>query len=79
MKPLKEKVSITIDGDILKEIKIRAEECDRSVSQFINLVLKRYVNEKKDVKKEKENQIQKMPVLYTGIFVFSEFYCRKNP
>ncbi len=57
MKPLKEKVSITIDGDILKEIKIRAEECDRSVSQFINLVLKRYVNEKKDVKKEKENQI----------------------
>ncbi len=43
MKPLKEKVSITIDEDILKELKIRAEEDDRSLSQYINIVLKKYL------------------------------------
>lgn len=57
MKPLKEKVSITIDSDVIKEIKILAEECDRSVSQFINLVLKKYLKAKNDVKNKNENQI----------------------
>lgn len=47
MKPLKEKVSITLDNDIVKEIKIMAEEDDRSFSQFINKVLKDYINDKK--------------------------------
>ncbi len=40
MKPLKEKISITIDSDVLEKIKIEAEKDDRSVSQYINLVLK---------------------------------------
>ena len=43
MKPLKEKISITIDEDVLKELKIRAEEDDRSLSQYINLVLKKHI------------------------------------
>ena len=43
MKPLKEKISITIDEDDLKELKIRAEEDDRSLSQYINLVLKKHI------------------------------------
>ena len=43
MKPLKEKISITIDNDILEKLKQRAEEDDRSLSQFINLILKDYL------------------------------------
>lgn len=43
MKPLKEKISITIDWDILEKIKELAENDDRSLSQYINLVLKAHV------------------------------------
>lgn len=51
MRPLKEKISITIDNDILTKIKEQAEYDDRSLSQYINIVLKQYIknidNEKK--------------------------------
>lgn len=47
MKPLKEKISITIDEDILKELKKLAEEDERSLSQYINLVLKKHIEKKK--------------------------------
>lgn len=47
MKPLKEKISITIDEDLLKELRILAEEDDRSLSQYINLVLKQHIEQKK--------------------------------
>lgn len=43
MKPLKEKISITIDSDILEKIKCKAEEDDRSLSQYINLALKQHI------------------------------------
>mgnify|MGYP003468346498 CR=1 FL=1 len=43
MKPLKEKISITIDWDILEKIKEKAESDDRSLSQYINIVLKMIV------------------------------------
>ena len=43
MKPLKEKISITIDNDILVKIKEQAEYDDRSLSQYINLVLKQHI------------------------------------
>ena len=42
MKPLKEKISITIDQPILEKIRERAEYQDRSVSSYINLVLKKH-------------------------------------
>ena len=45
MKPLKEKISITIDSDILERIKEEAEYDDRSLSQYINLVLKKHLSE----------------------------------
>lgn len=35
MKPLKEKISITIDTDLLQELKTEAENDDRSLSQYI--------------------------------------------
>ncbi len=49
MRPLKQKISITIDEDILKIIKTLAEDNDRSLSQYINLVLKEHLskNQKK--------------------------------
>ena len=43
MKPLKEKISITIDGDLLAKIKEVAEYDDRSLSQYINMILKQHV------------------------------------
>ncbi len=46
MKPLKEKVSITLDNDIVEKIKLLAEEDERSFSQYINKVLKDYLKSK---------------------------------
>ena len=43
MKPLKNKVSITLDEDIIQKIKELAEKDDRSFSQYINMVLKDYI------------------------------------
>ena len=43
MKPLKEKISITIDNDILEIIRNEAEQDDRSLSQYINIILKIYI------------------------------------
>ena len=48
MKPLKEKISITIDSDLLSELKAEAEKDDRSLSQFINLILRKHMKEKKE-------------------------------
>lgn len=45
MKPLKTKVSITLDADIIYAIKILAEKDDRSFSQYVNLILKEYLKE----------------------------------
>lgn len=39
MRPLKQKVSITLDEDIIKKVKELSEEEQRSFSQYINLVL----------------------------------------
>lgn len=46
MKPLKTKVSITLDTDLMQSIKQLAEEDDRSFSQYINLILKEYLKDK---------------------------------
>lgn len=48
MKPLKEKISITIDSDLLHELKAEAERDERSLSQFINLILRKYIKDKKE-------------------------------
>ena len=45
MKPLKDKISITIDNDLLAKIREIAEADDRSLSQYINLVLKKHLEE----------------------------------
>lgn len=45
MKPLKEKVSITLDTEIVSKIKNMAEEDDRSFSQYINMVLRNWIKQ----------------------------------
>lgn len=50
MKPLKEKISITIDNDILEKIKQEAELDDRSLSQYINIVLKQHIKHMENMK-----------------------------
>lgn len=47
MKPLKIKVSITLDSDLVESLKEMAEMDDRSFSQYINLILKEWVKNKK--------------------------------
>ena len=46
MRPLKEKISITIDGDLLDKLKAEAEKDDRSLSQYINIILKQHIKDK---------------------------------
>lgn len=55
MKPLKTKVSITLDTDLIQNIKLLAEEDDRSFSQYINLVLKEYLKDKKLIRNLKQD------------------------
>ena len=50
MKPLKTKVSITLDTDIIDVVKELAEQDDRTFSQYINLILKEHLKEKQDNK-----------------------------
>ena len=45
MKPLKERISITIDSDLLEKLREKAEEDCRPLSQYINLVLKKHLEE----------------------------------
>ena len=49
-RPLKEKVSLTLDWNLVERLKQLAEEDDRSLSQYINLVLRRYVESIDDPK-----------------------------
>ena len=43
-KPYKQKVSVSLDEDIITEIRELAEIDDRSFSQYINLVLKEHIS-----------------------------------
>lgn len=49
MRPLKEKVSITVDSDLLEKAKELAELDDRSLSQLINIALKEFINKKENL------------------------------
>lgn len=48
MKPLKEKISITVDTDVLKEIRVQSEFYERSLSQFITIILRDYLSGRGD-------------------------------
>lgn len=44
----KKKVSITLDEELIKSLKLLAEQNDRSLSQYINLTLKQHVQQIKN-------------------------------
>lgn len=50
MKPLKKNISVSLDEPIIEKLKLLAEYEDRSLSSFINLILKEYL-EKHDLPK----------------------------
>ena len=51
MKPLKERISITIDSDLLEKLREKADEDCRPLSQYIKLVLRKHVEQEE--KKQK--------------------------
>jgi len=45
MKPLKTKVSVTLDSDIVAQIKELSEKDERSFSQYVNLLLRNHLEQ----------------------------------
>ena len=51
MQPLKERICITIDSDLPEKLREKADEDCRPLSQYINLVLRKHVEQEE--KKQK--------------------------
>ena len=51
MRPLKEKISISIDSDLLEKLREKSDEACRPLSQYIYLVLRKHVEQEE--KKQK--------------------------
>ena len=51
-KPLKDKLCISLDPDVVQKIKELAEEDDRSFSGFINKILRDYIRNTENKKSE---------------------------
>lgn len=45
MKPLKVKVSVSLDEEVVKKLRVLAEEDDRQLSSYINIILRNYLRE----------------------------------
>jgi len=56
VKPLKKSVSITLDADIIEKTRLLAEESDRSLSQYINILLKKHIEAKENKQKNNEGE-----------------------
>lgn len=54
MRPLKERVSITIDSDVLEKIRELADDDGRSLSQYINRILRIHLCQKEEREEEKK-------------------------
>ena len=55
--PLKEKISITLDEDIIEKTRILAENCDRTFSQYINLVLRDHLDKQSSETSPQKNSL----------------------
>lgn len=58
MKPLKTKISLTIDDPVLEKIKALSEAEDCSLSSYINLVLREHL---KELERKKGRNLQNSP------------------
>lgn len=45
MRTLKQKISVSLDEDIITKIKELSELDDRPLSQYINIILKKYIKQ----------------------------------
>ncbi len=54
MRPLKEPVSLTLDSDLVEMLREFAELDGRSLSGYINIILRAHVNSLKNKNDEKE-------------------------
>ncbi len=48
MKPLKKKISVSLDENLIEKAKLLAEKDDRSLSQIVNMALKAFIASKND-------------------------------
>lgn len=48
MRPIKKKISISLDWDLLEKLRVLAEADERSLSQYINIVLKEHIAKKNE-------------------------------
>ena len=55
---MKKNVSLTPDVDVIEGIKALAEESDRSFSQYVNVVLKRYLKNRSERDREEKTEDQ---------------------
>lgn len=51
MKPLKVRVSLSLDEEVVKKLRVLAEEDDRQLSSYINLVLRNYLRSREQQQK----------------------------
>lgn len=49
-KPYKVKVSVSLDEDVINKIKEMAENDDRNFSQYINLILRKHIEDTEHLK-----------------------------
>lgn len=42
-RPLKVKISVSLDEEVVKKLRVLAEEDDRQLSSYINLVLRNHI------------------------------------
>lgn len=52
---MKKNVCITLDVEVIEGIRVLAEESDRSFSQYVNVVLKRYLKSRNDRGREEKD------------------------
>ena len=48
MKPIKVRVSLSLDGEIVEKLRMVAEEDDRALSSCINLILRDYLRTREE-------------------------------
>lgn len=77
MRPLKQKVSVTLDEDIVKRVKELSEEQQRSFSQYINLVLTEHLEAFRANGKIEYRIFYKPFNLIEGL-IFRRKFCRRS-
>ena len=52
VKPLKISISLSLDEEVVKKLRILAEEDDRQLSSYVNLVLRNYLRKLETEKRD---------------------------